>query len=246
MSSLRRGGRWDPVTSRAYRPGDDLRLIDHRASARLSAVRGTDELIVREHFAEEAATVIVVVAGHPSMSLYPESLPWLHKPLVVDIASQLIFSSGRRARSRVENLTAGALDASLLDLDGPAGTFVFAISDFLDPVGEHVWTALLAKRFDVVPVVVQDPTWDQSFPDVAGVVLPVALPGESGSRPARLTQTEVEAIRGEHEARYRAALESLTGFGLDPIVLDTDDPELIFDRFVVWAETRRRGTAWAA
>ena len=37
MRASRRGGRSDPVSSRLYRPGDDLRLIDRHASARLAA-----------------------------------------------------------------------------------------------------------------------------------------------------------------------------------------------------------------
>src|SRR5438132_157067 len=61
MPSSRRGGCFDPVSSRPYRPGDDLRRIDRHASARLSAARDSDELVVREHYAEEAARVVPVV-----------------------------------------------------------------------------------------------------------------------------------------------------------------------------------------
>ena len=83
MRASRRGGRSDPVSSRLYRPGDDPRLIDRHASMRLAAARGCDGLIVREHFAEEAARVVVLTDPSPSMQLYPSDLPWLHKPEAV-------------------------------------------------------------------------------------------------------------------------------------------------------------------
>ena len=35
---------------------------------------------------------------------------------------------------------------------------------------------MLAAGWDVVPVVVQDPVWERSFPDVGGVTLPLADP----------------------------------------------------------------------
>jgi uncharacterized protein (DUF58 family) len=246
MRSARRGGRWDPVTSRPYRPGDDLRLIDHRASAKLSAARASDELIVREHYAEEAAGVVLAVAGHASMSLYPEGLPWLHKPRAVDTVAELVTASASRSRSRVDRLEPESLPALLRQLGAAPGTFVFVISDFLEPVPERVWTELLARRLDLVPVVLQDPVWERSFPAVAGVVLPASLPHRCGARPVRLTRAEAEALRATHETRHTSLLESLTRVGLEPVVLDENDPDVIFERFVCWSEGRRRGSAWAA
>src|SRR5438093_4453080 len=90
MPSARRGGRFDPVSSRPYRPGDDLRRIDRHASARLSAARNSDELVVREHYAEEAARVAVLVDTAPTMELFPDALPWLRKPETVESAAELI------------------------------------------------------------------------------------------------------------------------------------------------------------
>src|SRR5256885_402047 len=58
----------------------------------------------------------------------------------------------------------------------PAGSFVFVFSDFLVSPHDHVWIDALEHRWDVVPVVIQDPVWEQSFPDVSGVVVPLADP----------------------------------------------------------------------
>ena len=54
------------------------------------------------------------------------------------------------------------------------GTFVFVISDFLPVPPTELWLAAAEHRWDIVPVVIQDPTWEQSFPDVSGIVGPIA------------------------------------------------------------------------
>src|SRR5436853_7655744 len=114
MPSSRRGGCFDPVSSRPYRPGDDLRRIDRHASARLSAARDSDELVVREHFAEEAARVVLLVDPGPTMALFPDALPWLHKPAAVESAARLIEASAYRARCPLERVEGGA--AALTEL----------------------------------------------------------------------------------------------------------------------------------
>ena len=57
LHSIRRGHGSDVAASRPYRPGDAMRTIDWAASARMSLARGTDEFVVREHFADEAPRV---------------------------------------------------------------------------------------------------------------------------------------------------------------------------------------------
>ncbi len=79
--SLRRGTGSEVVGSRAYRRGDPIASIDWPASARLSALRGQDEFIVRQYVAEEAPSVVLVIDRRPSMALYDGTLPFLHKPV---------------------------------------------------------------------------------------------------------------------------------------------------------------------
>ena len=56
-----------------YMPGDDVRHVDWRASARLA---GRDEYLVRRFMAEEQLTLVISVDARPSTEL-PEALPKL-------------------------------------------------------------------------------------------------------------------------------------------------------------------------
>ena len=78
-ASRRRGTGSEIASTRTYRRGDAIRLVDWAASARLSTARGTDEFIVRDHYAEDAVRVMVVFDRSPSMALCPDGFPWLHK-----------------------------------------------------------------------------------------------------------------------------------------------------------------------
>ena len=230
MRASRRGGRSDPVSSRLYRPGDDLRLIDRHASARLGAARGRDELIVREHFAEEAARVAILVDPSPSMSLYPSELPWLHKPEALAATADLITASAYRSRSRVERLVGTPAEVGGLEL--PAGTFVFVLSDFL--CGLPDWHEAVDRRLDIVPVVLQDPVWERTFPDTGGAVLPL----ESG--PTRLTRAESAERRRLNEDRFAQLLAGFDSLDLEPVFLEDANSDTILERFLCWAEVRRR------
>ena len=60
----------------------------------------------------------------------------------------------------------------------PGGTFLFVLSDFLVSPPRDVWERVVEHRWDVVPIIVQDPIWEQGFPQVDGIVVP--LPGRTG------------------------------------------------------------------
>jgi Protein of unknown function DUF58 len=230
MRARRRGGRSDPVSSRLYRPGDDLRLIDRHASVRLGAARGEDNLIVREHFAEEAARVAILADPSPSMQLYPAELPWLHKPEALATAAELISASAYRSRSKVERLVGTPAEVGGLEL--PAGTFVFVVSDFVSGLPD--WQEAVDRRLDVVPVVLQDPVWERSFPDTGGAVLP--LP----SGPTRLTRAEAAERRGLNEERFAQLLAGFDALDLEPVFVEDAGSDAILERFLCWAEVRRR------
>ena len=141
-----------------------------------------------------------------------------------------------------------SLEAALLYLGRlrstlPTGSFVFLISDFLVPPPYEVLLLAVGRGWDVVPVVIQDPVWEQSFPAVGSIVVPVSEPGRSGVRLVRLSRREAAARRTHNDERLRGLLEDLTSAGADPVLLGTSDRHEVDQAFIGWAEARRLG-AW--
>ena len=99
----------------------------------------------------------------------------------------------------------------------PPGTFVFVLSDFLPPPSATRLTNALAAGWDVIPVVVQDPVWERSFPDVPGVTLPLADPDDGTPSLVRLNRAEARARRELNEQRASALDQALRDFELDPV-----------------------------
>jgi uncharacterized protein (DUF58 family) len=130
--------------------------------------------------------------------------------------------------------------------DAPAGTFVFVVSDFLAQPSRELWLRVLARRWEVVPVVVQDPVWEQSFPDVSGIVVPFADPQTGKPAYAELTAREVEERRGTNETRRAELVRTLRGLDLEPVLVERSDLRSVFASFIAWVERRRstRGTRW--
>ena len=118
----------------------------------------------------------------------------------------------------------------------PPGSFVFVLSDFLTPVRAGEWARLRALRWDVVPVLVQDPTWEQSFPDVHGAVVPFTDPATGATAPTRFTRREVRALALEHEQRLDRTLRTFRHLGCDPVVVGGEDA---FAPLAAWAARRR-------
>lgn len=267
LHSIRRGHGSDVAASRPYRPGDDVGKIDWTASARLSLARGTDEFIVREHFAEEAPRVVVLCDRRPSMSLFDGAWPWLHKPVALRHAVRLIGDSAAAARGLLGYFDEGGEapfwhpprsdgEIGRLDLnrpfaapedtlvrglrhlieqrrDLPAGTFVFVLSDFLVQPERDDWLWALERRWEIVPVVIQDPIWEESFPNVAGIVIPFDRAGL-----VRLSAAEVARRRSENEERRRELLYDLRALDLDPVLVSSHEPRDVLYSFLTWADQR--------
>ncbi len=277
MRSRRRGLGHDLAGARPYRPGDDIRTIDHRATAKLSSARNGDELVVREFLTEQSTRVVVVLDRSPSMSLFPAGLPWLPKPAAVLEAVRVILASARdsgcpagllecneqwvwvspdghadrdvllaRAAHSAYDAPAASLGTAIgsgLTLErglGP-GTFVFVLSDFLRPLASEIWEAMLARRWDVVPVIIQDRVWEQSFPDVAGSLLAIADPETGACSELRLSAADVATRQAENEHRIAELRMRLQRFGLDWIELCSANAESVLDDFAAWALGRREG-----
>lgn len=273
--SSRRGRGSDVAGTRPYVPGDPVATIDWFASARLSSASGSDEFVVRDHYAEEAPRVLIVSDRRPSMALYGDDLPWLSKPRAVAAAAEAIAASAVRARAELGHADAarghtrvlspgavaprhvvdrvrrapydagpGSLASMLAQLvnrraELPQGSFVFILSDFLADVPAATWSALRSARWDVVPVVIQDPVWEQSFPDVPGVLIPFADAADADGALVRLEAGETSLRRRENEYRLARLLRLFRRAGFDPVVLGTSSPAAVDTAFLRWAERRR-------
>jgi hypothetical protein len=121
----------------------------------------------------------------------------------------------------------------------PAGTFVFVLSDFLNRPTPESWSTILELPWEVVPIMIQDPVWEQSFPDVSSVVVPLAEPGSGRLRLVRLSRREARDRRAANEERTRETIAELEALGLDPIVITNTDRNEIFTRFLEWVELRQ-------
>ena len=272
LHSMRRGLGSDVAGSRPYQPGDDVDKIDWYASARISLARGSEEFVVREHYADEAPRVVVLCDRRPSMSLFPAGWPWLSKPEVIRQAVTLIGASATSARGLLgyfdeaqgdaywhpprsshaygspelerpfgapeDTLRRGLAHLAEHKRDLPAGTFVFVVSDFLESPTRDEWLDALERRFEIIPVVIQDPIWEQSFPDVSGVVVPFAAPDGSGIVLAALTEREVRAARDRNEERWDQLLSGMRALDLDPVVVDSHEQRDVVSSFLGWADQR--------
>ena len=278
--STRRGRGSDLAGFRGYVPGDPVSTIDWRASARLSTARGDDEFVVREHFADEAPTVVIVLDRRPSMSLYPDWSPWLGKPDAAREAAAAIVESAVAARGAAayldfaspdpfwlpprsrspgelveERVHEAGFEAGPRSFDGAlehvarsvrslgAGSFVFLVSDFLDPPPPSFWPLGLARRWELVPVVVQDPTWEASFPVLPSVVVPLVDPETGRVFDVRLRRREAREERQRRELARAELLSSFAALSLDPVLIERSDTESVLRAFLEWAE-RRRQARW--
>jgi uncharacterized protein (DUF58 family) len=119
-----------------------------------------------------------------------------------------------------------------------AGSFVFCLSDYIPSPAEAVWVEAQENRWDVVPVVIQDPTWEQSFPDVSGIEIPLRNPRTRRGAPVRLTAREVEARRRANEERLGSLIERFRNLDIDPVFVSSSDRDEILGAFLEWADSR--------
>jgi uncharacterized protein (DUF58 family) len=280
LRAARRGVGSSVASTRAYRPGDDPGLIDWKLSARISSIRGDAEFIIREDFADEAPRAVMLADHAPSMSLYPDDLPWLSKPAALRSVWRCVAAAAVHELGLAGYLDTASGDgwfaprpgASLDEIDDrqgtaqfdapeeglepafekltrhrrslPPGTFLFVCSDFLQPPPPETWLRALGMRWDLVPVVVQDPLWEQSFPAVDGLVVPFADPATGRISRVRISRVEAERLRERHEARLERLLAEFSSLGVDYVVIGDPDPLTVVRAFGDWAEARvayRRG-----
>jgi uncharacterized protein (DUF58 family) len=122
--------------------------------------------------------------------------------------------------------------------DLPTQAFVFVLSDFIEPPDLAAWEGALENRWEVVPVIVQDPVWERSFPDVGGVSIPYADPRTGRVVPVRLSVKEAVRMRHEHERRWATLFRDFRSLGIEPVAVHSHDAGEMLSSFLRWADLR--------
>jgi uncharacterized protein (DUF58 family) len=122
--------------------------------------------------------------------------------------------------------------------DLPTQAFVFVLSDFVVPPDLEVWQRALEHRWELVPVIVQDPVWERSFPDVSGITIPYAAPQSGVVAPIYLAKKEAAALRRDHEERWDGLIRDFRSLGIESVAVHTHDLAGMLDAFLRWADLR--------
>jgi len=138
---------------------------------------------------------------------------------------------------------AGALEFLALHRRAvPSACFVFILSDFLAPPSLETWEDALDRGWEVVPVVIQDPVWEHSFPDIDGILVPLRA-STGGTRLVRLRRGESADRRESHEERRRLLLSGLGSLGIEPVLVSSSAIDAIFESFASWSAERQSASS---
>ena len=127
----------------------------------------------------------------------------------------------------------------------PSASFVFVVSDFLEPTPLATWESALDRGWDIVPVVVQDPVWEQRFPDVDGILTPL-VGADARVRLVRLAHGDSRLVCARHEERLATLVEGVRSLGIEPVVVGRADREDVFEAFLKWSAERQAAWGHAA
>jgi hypothetical protein len=199
-----------------------------------AVVRAAARLILASAFAVQA-NMGYVEAGPRGVSRRPPESKLSDRQAIESQLDQLRFDGPSDSLERsLEALASASRDA-------PPGSFVFVLSDFLPPPRARTLRSVVAAGWDTIAVIIQDPVWEQSFPEISGVVVPLTDVRTGLPAPVRLTAGEARRRRTANEHRVKTLRSSLKDFDLDSIVLGTSNAGRILSSFRSWAEHR---SAW--
>jgi uncharacterized protein (DUF58 family) len=123
--------------------------------------------------------------------------------------------------------------------DLPTQAFVFVLSDFVVPPDMNAWQRALEHQWELVPVVIQDPVWERSFPEVGGITIPYALPGSGLVTPIYLTDEEAAGLREVHETRWHRLVRDFRSLGIEPVEVRSHEHAAMLASFLRWADVRQ-------
>jgi hypothetical protein len=123
--------------------------------------------------------------------------------------------------------------------DLPTQAFVFVLSDFIVPPDMAAWQRALEHRWELVPVMIQDPIWERSFPDVGGISVAFADPQRGSVHPMYVTRREARRLRAAHEARWDGLVQGFRSLGVEPVAVHAHDLGDVLGAFLRWADLRQ-------
>lgn len=123
--------------------------------------------------------------------------------------------------------------------DLPTQAFVFVLSDFLVPPDMDAWQRALEHQWELVPVVIQDPVWERTFPDIGGITIPYAQPESGLVVPVYLKEAEAARLREEHEERWASLVRDFRSLGIEPVEARSHDYGDLLASFLRWADLRQ-------
>ena len=107
-------------------------------------------------------------------------------------------------------------------------------------VPRDLWLPPVGHRWDIVPVVIQDPVWERSFPDVEGSSSRSAIPRRVGTATrAPAAQKEVRPVGPPTSGEPTELIETFRLLDLDPVVVTSSERSEILASFLDWTELRR-------
>ena len=168
---------------------------------------------------------------------YAEGEPYWRPPRTEQRAEPGVFED-RAFEAQESTVSDGLLFLGEHRRDLPTQAFVFVLSDFLVPPDLAVWQRALEHRWELVPVIVQDPLWERTFPDAGGISVPYAAPDSGRVAPIYLTRREAAALRREHERRFDALVRGFRSLGLESVAVESHDLGDMLSAFLRWADLR--------
>jgi len=167
---------------------------------------------------------------------YAEGEPFWRPPRSEHRAEPGTFE--RDYRAPVDTVSRGLEFLGEHRRDLPTQAFVFVLSDFVVPPDLAVWQRALENRWELVPVIIQDPIWERTFPDVSGISVPYAEPASGRVVPIHITRREAVALKVEHEERWQGLIDGFRSLGIEAVAVHSHDLGAMLDAFLRWADLR--------
>jgi uncharacterized protein (DUF58 family) len=214
-------------------------LCDRRPSMsiRASALRPLDKQQALHSTLELIAQSAVAARSLTGYLDYGEGEPFLCPPRTEHRAAPGTFERAFAAPD--DNVSAGLEFLGEHRRDLPTQAFVFVLSDFVVPPHVPTWQRALEHRWELVPVVIQDPVWERTFPEVGGVTIPYADPTTGRVVPVRLTVKEAAQRREQNEGRWEQLVRDFRSLGTEPVAVTSHDLGGVLDSFLRWADLRQ-------